>query len=113
MGHRSDNPADTVKAILAKHQSLETKGHRSLPYPRVGDAVSRVRASQEWIGTLLAFEFLVLCAARAGEVRMEIDRILAELAKSGYAAGTRSSRNSEAGSVPATRSRSRARVHAT
>ena len=30
-GHRSDNPADTVKAMLSKHQSVETKGHRSLP----------------------------------------------------------------------------------
>ena len=64
-----DNPADTVKAMLSKHQSVETKGHRSLPYDRVGDAVIRVRASQAWIGTRLAFEFLVLCAARAGEVR--------------------------------------------
>ena len=68
-GHRSDNPADTVKAMLSKHQSVETKGHRSLPYDRVGDAVIRVRASQAWIGTRLSFEFLVLCAARAGEVR--------------------------------------------
>ena len=33
--------------------------------------------------------------------------------RQGYAVGSRSSRNSEAGSVPVTRSRSRARVHAT
>ena len=68
-GHRSDNPADTVKAMLAKHQSVETKGHRALPYGDVAGALAKVRESQAHRSTVLALEFLVLTAARAGEVR--------------------------------------------
>ena len=68
-GLRSDNPADTVKAMLAKHQSVETKGHRSLPYGDVAAALAKVRESKANRSTVLAFEFLVLTAARSGEVR--------------------------------------------
>ena len=68
-GLRSDNPADTVKAMLAKHQSVETKGHRSLPYGDVATALAKVRESRANRSTALAFEFLVLTAARSGEVR--------------------------------------------
>ena len=68
-GLRSDDPADTVKAMLAKHQSLETKGHRSLPYGDVAAALAKVRESKANRSTVLAFEFLVLTAARSGEVR--------------------------------------------
>ena len=68
-GHRTDNPADTVKAMLAKHQAVETKGHRSLPYCDVADALAKVRESNAHRSTVLALEFLVLTAARAGEVR--------------------------------------------
>ena len=68
-GHRTDNPADTVKAMLAKHQSVETKGHRSLPYADVAGALAKVRESKAHRSTVLALEFLVLTAARAGEVR--------------------------------------------
>ena len=68
-GLRADNPADTVKAMLAKHQSLETKGHRSLPYGDVAAALAKVRESKAHRSTVLALEFLVLTAARAGEVR--------------------------------------------
>ena len=69
-GHRADNPADTVKAMLAKHQAVETKGHRSLPYGDVAGALAKVRESNAHRSTVLAFEFLVLTAARAGEVRL-------------------------------------------
>ena len=68
-GYRSDNPADTVKAMLAKHQSVETKGHRSLPYGDVAGVLAKVRESKAHRSTVLALEFLVLTAARAGEVR--------------------------------------------
>ena len=68
-GLRSDNPAETVKAMLAKHQSVETKGHRSLPYGDVAAALAKVRESRANRSTALAFEFLVLTAARSGEVR--------------------------------------------
>ena len=68
-GHRTDNPADTVKAMLSKHQAVETKGHRSLAYGDVAGALAKVRESQAHRSTVLALEFLVLTAARAGEVR--------------------------------------------
>ena len=68
-GLRSDNPADAVKAMLAKHQSVERKGHRSLPYGDVAAALTKVRESRANRSTALAFEFLVLTAARSGEVR--------------------------------------------
>ena len=69
-GHRSDNPADTVKAMLAKHQSVETKGHRSLAYGDVAGALATVwRSETTKHSTKLALEFLVLTAARPGEVR--------------------------------------------
>ena len=69
-GHRSDNPADAVKAMLAKHQSVETKGHRSLAYGEVAGALATVwRSETTKRATKLALEFLVLTAARSGEVR--------------------------------------------
>ena len=43
---------------------------RALPHGEVAGAVAAVRASLAWIGTKLAFEFLVLTAARSGEVRL-------------------------------------------
>ena len=68
-GYRSDNPADTVKALLAKHQSVETNGHRALAYSDVAGALAKVRESNAHRLTVLALEFLVLTAARVGEVR--------------------------------------------
>jgi integrase len=43
---------------------------KALPYPEVSRCLATVRASGAWIGTKLALEFLVLTAARSGEVRM-------------------------------------------
>ena len=43
--------------------------HKALAYDRVGGALAKVRASNAYIGTILAFQFLVLTAARSGEVR--------------------------------------------
>ena len=69
-GHRSDNPAgDAVVAALPK-QNGGKKHHRALPHRQVGDAVGRVRdASGVYPTVRLAFEFLVLTAARSAEVR--------------------------------------------
>ena len=44
-------------------------GMRALPHREVAGAIERVRSSRAWTGTKLAFEFLVLTAARSGEVR--------------------------------------------
>ena len=42
---------------------------KALPYGEVGEALSKVQQSNAWPATKLAFEFLVLTAARSGEVR--------------------------------------------
>ena len=42
---------------------------RALPHAEVAAALVRVKGSGAWRGTALAFEFLVLTAARSGEVR--------------------------------------------
>ncbi len=76
-GLRTDNPADqNINAALPK---LSTKEHRrALPYADVPSAVKIVRESGAWQSTRLALEFLILTAARSGEVRLaewsEIDR---------------------------------------
>ena len=67
-GLRPDNPADAVKAVLAR-QSNGTTAQRSLPYAEVASAIEAVRTSQVAPVLKAAFEFLVLTAARAGEVR--------------------------------------------
>ena len=67
-GHRADNPADTVKAMLAR-QSNGTKAHRALANGDVAAALAKVRESQAHRVTVLGLEFLILTAARAGEVR--------------------------------------------
>ena len=68
-GFRPDNPADAVKAVLPKHNGAGN-AHRALPYSEVADAIAAVRASGAAPVLKLAFEYLVLTAARAGEVRM-------------------------------------------
>ena len=68
-GHRPDNPAgDAVLQALPRRRP-PVKHHRALPYADVPDAVRRIRGTRAWTGTKLAFEFLVLTAARSGEVR--------------------------------------------
>ena len=67
-GLRPDNPADAVKAVLAR-QSNESKAQRSLPHAEVAGAIAAVRGSNVAPVLSLAFEFLVLTAARSGEVR--------------------------------------------
>ncbi len=73
-GFRSDNPS--VAEVLAlpaipRKIQLERKSHRkALPYAEVADCIATVKASGAWIGTKLALEFLILTAARSGEIRM-------------------------------------------
>lgn len=56
-----------IGAVLAV---AVAKGHRSLPYGDVAYALAKVRESNAHRSTVLALEFLVLIAARAGEVRL-------------------------------------------
>jgi integrase len=67
-GWRQDNPADAIAQALPKHD--RTKAHRkALPYPEVARCIDVVKASGAGIATKLALEFLVLTAARSGEIR--------------------------------------------
>ncbi|MDE0171556.1 MAG: integrase arm-type DNA-binding domain-containing protein [bacterium] len=69
-GYRQDNPAgDAVLAALPKQEHRQ-KHHRALPHREVTAAVRKVRAANHVDPTVrLAFEFVVLTAARSGEVR--------------------------------------------
>ena len=71
-GHRADNPAgDALTAALPKGGRLQAH-QRALPHHQVADALATVRASNALPSTKLAFEFLVLTAARSGEVRLMV-----------------------------------------
>ena len=77
-GYRNDNPAaEAVTAALPKRPA-PTEHRRALPHAEVAGAVAAVRSSTAWTGVKLAFEFLVLTAARSAEVRLatweEIDQ---------------------------------------
>ena len=68
-GHRKSNPAgDAVLQALPRRRP-PVRHHRALPYADVPDAVRRIRATRAWDCTKMALEFLVLTAARSGEVR--------------------------------------------
>ena len=68
-GYRDDNPAgDAIAAALPK-TAVRQQHMRALPHAEVGAALARVKGSGAYRGTMLAFEFLVLTAARSGEVR--------------------------------------------
>ena len=68
-GHRDDNPAgDAIGAALPKG-GTQREHQRALPHAEVGAALRKVRESNAWPATKLAFEFLVLTASRSGEVR--------------------------------------------
>ena len=66
MGYRPDNPAGDA---LGRQQTV-VQHMRALPHGAVADALATVRASQASVTTKRAFEFLVLTAARSGEVRL-------------------------------------------
>ena len=67
-GHRADNPVDAVSAALPRHRQA-AEHHRALPFAQVSNALQAVRESKAALAVKLAFEFLVLTAARSGEVR--------------------------------------------
>ena len=77
-GYRSDNPAgDAIAQALPRHTG-EQQHLRALPYGEVAEAIQRVQASGASASVKWAIEFLIVTAARSGEVRLatwnEIDR---------------------------------------
>lgn len=79
-GLRADNPATAqVLALPPVSRKAKLAGHRkAMPYGAVAGCIDTVKASGAWAATKLALEFLILTAARSGEVRAatwsEIDR---------------------------------------
>ena len=65
MNLRSDNPADRVRPVLGPQRNI-VQHRQALPHRQVAAAL---RASRERPAVKLAFEILVLTAARSGDVR--------------------------------------------
>ena len=68
MDFRADNPCDRLKTMLPRQKDVR-KHMQALHHSGVSAAIARVQKSQASKSTKLAFEFLVLTAARSGEVR--------------------------------------------
>ena len=69
-GFRGDDPAgDAIASALPKSNGV--RHHmKALPHAEVGAAVKKISSSTAWVSAKLAIEFLVLTAARSGEVRL-------------------------------------------
>lgn len=70
-GHRADNPIEAASVALPNRRgdAQRPRKQAALPYTKVAQALGFVERSRAWVGTKLAFRFLVLTAARNGEVR--------------------------------------------
>ena len=70
-GRRADNPVDAAYASLPNRRgdAQRKRHHAALPHAEVAAALGAVEASGAWAGARLALRFLVLTAARSGEVR--------------------------------------------
>ena len=70
MDLRNDNPCDRVLPVLGPQSDI-VQHRRALPHKDVAAAIETVQASASVAPAIkLAFEFLVLTAARSGEVRL-------------------------------------------
>lgn len=67
-GWRQDNPAENISRALPKVSKAQDH-RKALPYAEVAGCIAAVQASGAGLATKLALEFLVLTAARSGEVR--------------------------------------------
>ena len=68
MEWRIDNPCDRILHLLGPQHDVVTH-HRALPHGEVAAAIEKVRAAEPGRVDSLAFEFMVLTAARGAEVR--------------------------------------------
>ena len=69
-GYRIDNPAGTSLIAALPRRPAPVQHRRALSHLDVAAALTTVRESHAWVGTRLAFEFLVLTATRSAEVRL-------------------------------------------
>ena len=68
-GFREDNPAGDAIAAALPQGGVRRKHFRALPHAEVPAALEKLRESRAGLTAKLALEFLVLTAARSGEVR--------------------------------------------
>ena len=68
MEYRTDNPCDRVQSALGPQQHV-VRLMKALPHPEVAAAIVRVCCSCAQPMAKLAFELLVLTAARRSDVR--------------------------------------------
>ncbi len=68
-GWRTDNPCNGALKAALPQRSRQRRHHPALPYVKVGAALDAVRNTAGRESTRLGLEFLILTAARAGEVR--------------------------------------------
>ena len=68
MEWRTDNPCDRILHLLGPQHDVVTH-YRALPHGKVAAAIGRVRAAEPDGVDALAFEFMVLTAARGAEIR--------------------------------------------
>ena len=67
--YRVDDPADDALGELVKKVKHLPEHHKALPFCEVGRAIRKVQFGYAMRVTALAFEFLILTAARTSEVR--------------------------------------------
>ncbi len=68
-GHRSgDNPVDGLSRVLPARPKNQQTHHAALPYAEVPSFLKTLRSSDAGESNRLAFEFLILTAARTSEV---------------------------------------------
>lgn len=67
-GYRSDDPSAALTQALPK-LGQKVKHRKSLPYAEVAGCIETINSSAATQSTKLALEFLILTAARSGEVR--------------------------------------------
>lgn len=68
-GYRVDNPADDALDVLLPKIKAAVEHRAALHHSEVRAALHKIRHSEARAATRLAFEFLILTAARSGEVR--------------------------------------------
>ena len=68
-GYRQDDPAGDAIAEALPKNSIGKVRHMALPHDKVAAALATIRATSAHPNTRLALEFLVLTAARSGEIR--------------------------------------------
>ena len=68
-GYRDDNPAgDAIDGALPK-SGQRVQHQKALPHSEVTNALDRIRTTNAWPATKLAFQLLTLTATRSNEVR--------------------------------------------